>query len=118
MCQGLEAVPTHTLHTIPEKDPESWDISPDALHVVVGYDGHLQVHIRMASPLCSLIYSSSPHLPFASSHVLLSYYHKNSSHTFHEHVNNSILLAIRNSLTPLQNNICPKHKINPCQSTH
>ena len=47
MCQGLEAVPTHTLHTIPGKYPMSWDISPDALHVVVGYKtGHLQVHIK------------------------------------------------------------------------
>ena len=45
MCQGLEAVPTHTLRTIPGKHPRLWNISPDALHVVVGYvTGHLQVH--------------------------------------------------------------------------
>ena len=45
MCQGLEAVSTHTLQTIPGEDPCSWNISPDAVHVVVGYDtGHLQVH--------------------------------------------------------------------------
>ena len=39
-------MPTHMLSTIPGKNPRSWNISPDALHVIVGYDtGHLQVHV-------------------------------------------------------------------------